>query len=122
MEETFKTLMMKVTKKDHSSSVPEAKLRQIVLSLFGVDWVDCNFIWMELLQKSNSPPEKVLIQPKYLLWCMFFWKPYNSEDVCAMLFGVRRKTFQKWTWHMVGRLANIQTVRKENRTKFDLPL
>ena len=112
----FEEMMMKLSYKEASPSTNSAWRRRHVLSVFGVDWVDCSFMWHELLHPHNNPPLTTLsIQPKHLLWAMSFLKTYNIEEVCGAWFGVSGRTFRKWGWKAISRLANLKTVSNEKK-------
>jgi hypothetical protein len=49
--------------------------------------------------------------PVHLLWALMFLKIYSNETVHATLAGADEKTFRKWSWFWVSKLANLQNVR-----------
>ena len=57
-------------------------------------------------------------QPKHLLWALVHLKVYGSEELnCAIVGWPSAKTFAKWAWYFVKRIAQLKedTIKLENR-------
>jgi uncharacterized protein (DUF2336 family) len=48
------------------------------------------------------------LSPRYLMWALLLLRTYNREEVLATMAGVDEKTFRKWAWKLVERLAQLQ--------------
>lgn len=47
--------------------------------------------------------------PKHLLWCLVFLKIYSTEEVhCRIVGWPAPKTFRKWSWYFVGKIAQLK--------------
>lgn len=44
---------------------------------------------------------------KHLLWALMFMKTYSKEPVLASMAKVTRKTFRKWVWIVIFRIADL---------------
>jgi hypothetical protein len=87
-------------------------------ALFGCSWQTCNAIWHRCRLSVKA-------KPYHLLWALLFLKTYESEDVLCILVRTTRKTFRKWSWHVIGSIAAgaVTIVRRTTRvTKSILPL
>lgn len=46
-------------------------------------------------------------EPRHLLWLLYYFFTYSSEDVAAALFGVTPKTYRKYVWTMAVFLKDM---------------
>ena len=78
-------------------------------SLFGITPLVCSRVWSllgsQLLKRAS---------PQLLLWALLFLKIYASESVNAVLSGADEKTFRKWQWIFVKKIASLQVVSRCN--------
>jgi hypothetical protein len=42
------------------------------------------------------------------MWALLLLRTYNREEVLATMAGVDEKTFRKWAWKLVEKLAQLQ--------------
>jgi hypothetical protein len=49
-------------------------------------------------------------KPKHLLWALLFAKLYSTEEVLAGMVGVTRKTFRKWSWKFLKKIAMLKSI------------
>ena len=85
------------------------KMSEIELyqSYFGILPKVCRFIWI-LLRRNELIPEHGL--PIHLLWALMFMKLYLPEKVLASIAGCTVKTYTKWTWKFIRRIAFLKTI------------
>lgn len=78
-------------------------------SQFGVD--PTNFLLLcKLLQKYGQfqfDPNGLELHLKRLFWTLEFLKTYSNEETMASKFGVDPKTYRKWIWINIKKIANI---------------
>jgi len=60
---------------------------------------------------SLSPLNSRRRNTYHMLWALLKLRTYGTDLVCAFLAGVDRKTFSKWTWTVIKRLAKLSQVR-----------
>jgi hypothetical protein len=75
---------------------------------FGVSVAVCLQLWLILLE-SPGCPEKCL--PIHLLWTLYFFKTYNTEEVASSRFGCTPKTYRKWIWKFARSIADLELVK-----------
>ena len=66
----------------------------------------CSRLWSYLSGHDNPR-----FQPKHLLWGILFLSKYDTEEGNATRVGVDEKTFRKWQWLVVKKLAGLDLVR-----------
>ena len=74
-------------------------------SLFGVSPEVCFDMW-----KRCRIPASTGILPKHFLWALLFFKVYGSETVLCALAKASKKTFRKWIWNVIPRIAGMYPV------------
>ena len=45
--------------------------------------------------------------PKHLLWALMFLKQYNTQSFTASIVDVDEKTYRKWVWKVIKKIADI---------------
>ena len=75
-------------------------------AFFGVSPTVCVEAWLKL---NGSLPEGA--RPVHLLWACMFLKVYATEEVHSSIAQVDAKTFRKWSWLLIRKLAELQMVR-----------
>ena len=78
----------------------KSELSREFKELFGVSPTVCIDIW----NRSNMDNT---LEPKHLLWGLLFLKVYTTETPLCALAGVSRKTYRKWMWEAVFKMANV---------------
>lgn len=73
-------------------------------AFFGVSPYTCEILWISIQNKRQNT------EIKHLLWCLFFLKRYNTENVNAAIIGVDEKTFRLWTWYFIEKIAELDVV------------
>jgi hypothetical protein len=77
-------------------------------------------IWNRLELTLENPAK-----PKHLLWSLVFVKVYSIEEVhCRIVGWPDPKTYQKWSWYFLEKIADLQkeviklenTFRQNDRT------
>ena len=82
------------------------KIRQRQFSSwFGIDSAMCSHVW-EMIQ-SKGQPTVPKAKPIHLLWMLLFVKGYCKEHINAQIAKVDEKTFRKWSWIMIERVASL---------------
>ena len=70
---------------------------------FGAGWKTVAYVWKFLkkveedVSKEQNEMKKSIFEKKHLLWCLYFFKVYNSEDTATKSLGCSQKTYRKWT-------------------------
>ncbi len=72
------------------------------VSFFGVMPDVCEYIWSKLSAENGHPHNT---RPLYLLCALLFLRQYNVESVNHAITGLDEKTFRKWSWIYIERLA-----------------
>jgi hypothetical protein len=47
------------------------------------------------------------VEPKHLLWACLLLRVYATESICARMVGVTRKTFRKYAWKCIHKVADL---------------
>lgn len=50
-------------------------------------------------------------RPIHLLWALHFLKNYSTETVNSVLWKCDEKTYRKWSWVIIRKIAEIDVVR-----------
>lgn len=74
---------------------------------YGNGWKTVAFLWEAIVEvdeeMNDGRPTK--LQKKHLLWCLYFMKTYSTEDDCSGRFDTTAKTFRKWAWDFIKKIA-----------------
>ena len=72
---------------------------------FGTSPLVCSIMWSMISTEVPSGASFL-----HLLWGLLFLKVYATESVlCGIVGGVDEKTFRKWAWLMVEKMAGLKT-------------
>ena len=85
-----------------------------IRSFFGASSVVLVDLWNRLKTQDLDTGATL----KHLLWSLVFLKVYASSEVlCAIVGWPNRKTFAKWVWYFVERIAELKDdlIRLEDR-------
>jgi len=93
--------------KHERNASPTANQIRDFKSQFGVSWHVCADVW-NLLNDHNNLGKYT--EPHHLLWSLLFLKVYGNEKTHAALVGVTVKTFRKWVWIMIEKLAEMEVI------------
>lgn len=85
-----------------SQVVQERRFR----ALFGISAAVCAKAWDLIVDDLPHGAS-----PVHLLWSLLFLKVYASEHNNHLITGADEKTFRKWTWIFLERLADMSVVR-----------
>ena len=78
---------------------------------FGTSSIVCCRIW-KLLQLEKASLKNMT--PNHLLWGLILLKLYSSETVHSGMTGVDEKTFRKWSYFAIKRVADLHEVVVSN--------
>lgn len=70
---------------------------------FGVSLRACLRVWLDIRGPRG-------LRRKHLLMALHMLQCYPSEEVAAPKFGVTAKTFRKWAWFVIERIAALDYV------------
>ena len=73
---------------------------------FGISLPVCSSLWAMLVDGGKLVDAKEI----YLLWTLFFWKHYVSEDVISSRFKTTSKTLRKWVWILIDAIGELEVV------------
>ena len=76
-------------------------------SFFGCSSKVCALVWRLIDPYRSMIREYTTVSPKHYLWCLMFLKIYANENVHSSMAGVDPKTFRKWCWIFVKKIANL---------------
>lgn len=74
-------------------------------ALFGITPLLCQKLW-EKISSSLYAGSK----PCHLLWALLKLRTYATDEVCTVITGACKKTYQKWTWIFIQKLSEIENV------------
>ena len=74
-------------------------------AFFGCKPHVCARIWATF--PHPTPPN---FKPAHLMWGLLFLKKYDTESGNSARVGVDEKTFRKWQWFTVKKIALLQLV------------
>eukprot|EP00171_Calliarthron_tuberculosum_P005219 IDg5219t1 len=77
---------------------------------FGTTPRACAVMWQRVGSSKQS-------DPRHLLYAHVFLKTYGTDHHHASICNVDEKTFRKWSWHYVEKLANMRTIDWAQRMK-----
>lgn len=77
-------------------------------SHYGVSPFIISEMWKVISTDHNSNPLPPAAKYAHLLWSLLFLKVYATENVLAGIVGVDEKTFRKWSWLFVQRIAKLK--------------
>jgi hypothetical protein len=72
------------------------------LSFFGLTPMNCYRMW-QLVGDDKC-------DPKHLLWALMFLRMYLQEDVICTIVGESKNTVRKWTWRLIEKIAEIDSL------------
>ncbi|XXQ35022.1 DDE Tnp4 domain-containing protein [Plasmodiophora brassicae] len=75
---------------------------------FGVSLRACLRVWLDIRGPRG-------LRRKHLLMALHMLQCYPSEEVAAPKFGVTAKTFRKWAWFVIERIAALDYIKWEDR-------
>jgi len=82
------------------------------IALFGLRPFTIFKLWRLIVEESGRDFH---FSPKHLMWALLFLRTYAKEEMLATLVGVTEKTFRRWVWLIVGKLAAIDSLVSEGR-------
>lgn len=59
-------------------------------------------------------------EPKHLLWGLVLLKNYAVESVSEVIYGVRRKTFRRWSRLFIKQMASMSLVSQTKGIQYTL--
>lgn len=83
------------------------------IAFYGCNWHVCHDIWTRISVRFG---EKEKTNPKHLLWSLMLAKLYGFEDTQAVTCKTTSKTWRKWAWHYLEKIADLNddVVRKNH--------
>ncbi len=78
------------------------------VAFFGISPLKCHLLWQHMMEEERERRSDDKLSPRYLMWALLLLRTYNREEVLATMAGVDEKTFRKWAWKLVERLAQLQ--------------
>lgn len=71
---------------------------------FGAPCVVIEDLWHRMQPLDDPAGQRI-----HLLWALVFLKVYSTEDVHCRLVGIKDpKTFRKWSWYMLSKIAGLK--------------
>ena len=97
---------------DHISTTKVHRFKAV----FGTDPLICAILWEMTLQRGPLPRGA---KRCHLLWALLFLHGCDTESRNASFVGCDEKTFRKWQWILVERVAELkdEVIRWEDRFK-----
>ena len=78
-------------------------------ALFGAQSSIVATLWNMLIENNNGDLDDG--KPEHLLWALVFLKVYGTEEVnCSIVGWPCTKTFSRWAWYFVGKIADLKDV------------
>jgi hypothetical protein len=75
-------------------------------SFFGASSGVVAVIWNKIEQRGIEEPGA---KPKHLLWALLFLKVYSTIEIhCSIVGWPSAKSFSKWSWYFVKRIAELK--------------
>ena len=103
-EEDFRVLGLSIVGPGGCDRSTSIKIHNRVFRAhFGAGWKTVAYVWKFLkeveedISKEKNEMKKSIFEKKHLLWCLYFFKLYTSEDTAAKSLGCTPKTYRKWT-------------------------
>ena len=76
---------------------------------FGASISVITHIWNRLQPFIDDEHAASSHHPRHLLWSLVFLKIYSTEEVhCRIVGWPAPKTFRKWSWYFVGKIAQLK--------------
>ena len=91
---------------DHTNSILIQNRR--FRSHYGTGWVVVAHLWRELESAMIEIAEGRNIKKKHLLWCLYFFKLYDTEATCATRFHTTEKTFRERCRQCIDLMALLE--------------
>lgn len=95
---TFLQLAIGIQNREHKKCKKIEK--RDFTSLFGVSPRVCTAMWYML-----KIPDETGILPIHYMWALLFLTVYAKEPVLCALTKTTKKTFRKWVWKVIPRIA-----------------
>jgi hypothetical protein len=76
-------------------------------SMFGVPIEVVPALWLSCCEDERGVQGG---KPRHLLWALLFLKLYSCEHVSAAMCRCDEKTYRKWAWIYVDKLADLKLV------------
>jgi len=77
---------------------------------FGLDPKMVSIVWQKLAASGWLRFAGVRgAKPEHFLWCLYWFKCYDTEELCAARVGCDEKTFRKWAWFYAEGIANLSS-------------
>lgn len=85
---------------------------------FGSSPYICSMVWTMIVEAQASQP----VLPNnasfvHLLWALLLMKVYASEAVLSGIVGADQKTFRKWSWLLIRKVATLKDRVVSRRSK-----
>ena len=77
-------------------------------ALFGASPIICAKVWTALIPSLPGSAS-----PIHLLWTLYFLKQYGKEEVNASFAQCTEKTYRKWCWIMIRKIAELELVSQK---------
>ena len=61
---------------------------------YGTGWVVAAHLWAQL-QDAIVATDARKMEKRHLLWCLYFFRRYDTEEACASRFQTTEKTFRE---------------------------
>ena len=75
-------------------------------SIFGVSSRVTAKLWNRIMRSCETDRTA---EPKHLLWALAFLKNHSPcEILCCIVGWPNSKTFSKWAWYFVGKIAELK--------------
>ena len=88
------------------------------VAAFGVNVHVVSKIWDHMQCYIENQPAVKKMKPHHLLWGLYFLKQYATSVLMAQYWGCSDKTFRKWIWLVVERMAQSYHFHVRNKALF----
>ena len=93
-----------------TSNTIEAREETEFRSAFGVSSDVCSHVWEYMATYETLKENGKAARPTHLLWCLMFFKVYNTENFLCSILQTTGKTFQKWIKIMTLAISSLYEV------------
>lgn len=77
---------------------------------YGLDPVMVSIVWSRLAHSGWLQYAGVRgAKPEHFLWCLHWFKCYDTEEILAARVGCDEKTFRKWIWFYAEGIAELSS-------------
>jgi hypothetical protein len=80
------------------------------IAFFGVTPLQVHQLWQLIVDAGGGRWNDEKWSPCHLMWALLLLRTYNREEILAAMAGVDEKTYRKWTWILIERLAKIENL------------